>query len=429
MNMQEAFRATKSPTAAEKAFAPDLGLQAAEITPTPFVLRPASEIPPREWLFGRHLIRGFLSLTVAPGGLGKSSMVLVEALAMATGKPLTGCAPPKPLRVWVWNGEDPREEIERRIAAACIHYDLTADEIGDRLLVDSGRDVPITLADQAGGTVRVATPVAARLESAIRTAGVDVLIVDPFVTSHQVPENDTTAMNAVVATWRRIADATGCAIELVHHVSKAGAMNADDMGIYAARGAGAVIDGVRSARQLIRMNKEEAEKFGIEDNPASYFRVSMGKANLAPPERAEWRRMISIALHNGRSFWNDGDVIGVCIPWQPPDACEGLTARDLQRVQQAIEACDTPPAENERGSDWIGYLVADVLGLDVAPNSAKADRTAAQNIARAKVRAMVRAWLRSNAIAVDMVPDSRNGRTKKIIVVGEPVTQADIDGA
>lgn len=210
--------------------------QPAAISPTAFVLRPAHEIPPRQWLYGKHLIRGFLSLTVAPGGLGKSSMVLVDALAMATGKALLGSKPPEPLRVWVWNGEDPREEIERRITAACVHYGITADDLGDRLLVDSGRDLPIILATTGNDGVRIARPVADQLKAAIRAAKIDVLIIDPFVTTHEVNENDNTAINAVAAEWRRIADETGCAIELVHHTSKAGAANGNNFGIYASRG-------------------------------------------------------------------------------------------------------------------------------------------------------------------------------------------------
>jgi len=399
------------------------------IQPTAFSLRPASEIPPRQWLFGQHLIRGFLSLTVAPGGLGKSSMVLVEALAMATGKPLLGDAPPKPLRVWVWNGEDPREEIERRIAAACLHYLIEPDDIADRLLIDSGRDVPIRIATANGGAVQVAKPVSEALIAAIRDCAVDVLIVDPFVTSHEVQENDTTGMNAVVAQWRKIADATACAIELVHHTSKAGAMNADDFGVYASRGAGALIDGVRSARVLSRMREDEADKFGIEDAPASYFRVTMGKANLAPPDKAVWRRMIGIRLGNGRDWWQDGDTVGVCLSWTPPDAFAGVSVKDLKRVQDAIEACEEAPKANERAGDWAGYVIAEIMGLDVGNGLKKADQTATQRIARSKVKNLLSGWIKSEALNVETIRSSRDGRDVKVIAVGISVTAEDLAGA
>lgn len=386
--------------------------------PTPFVLRPASEIPPRQSLYGRHLTRGMVSTTVGPGGLGKSSLLDVERLAMATGRALLGDAPISKLRVWGWNGEDPRDELERRIGAACLHYGIDGADLGDRLLIDSGRDLPITLAAMGRQGVAVARPLGDALIGALREAKVDVLTIDPLVASHQVIENDNGAMNAVVAEWRRIADAAGCAVELVHHVSKAGAMNGDDVGIYAARGAGALIDGVRSARYLVRMQPGEAERFGVED-AASYFRVAVGKANLAPPDKATWRKMVSVPLGNGAGLWQAGDHIGVCAAWTPPDAFDDISLSDLARVQAAIIACAEPPAHNERAANWAGCVISRTLGLD-AGDGPKGERTLAQNASRAKVRSLIGGWIKSGALVVDTVHDSRNGRAAKIVAVGEP---------
>jgi hypothetical protein len=103
-------------------------------------------VPRRQFVYGKHLIRGYLSATVAPGGVGKSSLALVEAVAVATGKALLGIAT-KTRRVWYCNLEDPREEIERRIAAICLHFDLKPEELGDRLYFD-GREIEIVLATQ-----------------------------------------------------------------------------------------------------------------------------------------------------------------------------------------------------------------------------------------------------------------------------------------
>lgn len=412
----------------EPAGAPPANLPAAPIRPTPYVWRDPQTIPPRQWLFGKHLIRSFVSLTVAPGALGKSSMLTVETLAMLTGRDLMGDRPPHPLRVWSWNGEDPRDELDRRFQAACLHYGIGPQDIGNRYMTDSGRDVPITLATMGKDGVQVATPAVDALIDAIRENAVDVLIVDPFVTSHGVPENDTTGINAVVATWRRIADATGCAIELVHHVNKSAALDTDAAGIYGSRGAGALIDGVRSARYLARMTQQESERFGIDDR-MSYFRVEMGKANLAPPDKATWRKMIGVPLHNGAAHWPDGDVIGVCTAWTPPDAFDGMTLRDLQQVQQAIDAAEEPPRESEKADDWAGYIVADVLGLDAGRGLKKADRNPAQNMARAKVRALLSGWIRSGALTVETIRDTRKGADVKVLASGEPVTEADIRGA
>ena len=93
---------------------------------TPFMLPDHTTIRPRDWLYDRHYIRGYISATVAPGGAGKSSLVIVEALAMATGRDLLGVKPRRRLKVWLWNGEDPLDELQRRIAAACKHYGISA---------------------------------------------------------------------------------------------------------------------------------------------------------------------------------------------------------------------------------------------------------------------------------------------------------------
>ncbi|MDQ7776305.1 MAG: AAA family ATPase [Paracoccus aminovorans] len=395
--------------------------------PTTYVWREPEQIPPRQWVFNKHLIREYVSLTVAPGALGKSSMLAVEMLAMVTGKPLMGEAPPFPLRVWAWNGEDPRDELDRRFQAACKHYGITREDIGDRYMNDSGRDVPINIASAGRDGIHIAIPIVDALIAAIKAAKVDVFVVDPFVTSHSVPENDTTAINTVVAQWRHIADTTGCAIELVHHVSKAAALDSDGAGIYGSRGAGALIDGVRSARYLARMSKEEGERFGVEDYER-HFRVQMGKANLAPADKASWRKMIGVPLHNGASYWPDGDVIGVCTEWTPPDAFEGMTSRDLQKVQNAVDSCEAAPKASEIAAEWVGYVVADALGLDAGRGLKKRNAAANNTETAPGSRAMLAAWMRSGALTVEARHNPRDGRSVNVVVVGDVVTEADIRG-
>ena len=57
--------------------------------------------------------------------------------------PLLGTRPAKPLRVSYWNGEDPLEETERRVAAICQHYGITENDLGGRPFIDSGRETPL----------------------------------------------------------------------------------------------------------------------------------------------------------------------------------------------------------------------------------------------------------------------------------------------
>ena len=60
---------------------------------------------------------------------------------MTSNLPLLGVRSKGPLSVWYWNGEDPLEEIVRRVMATALHYGLKHDQIG-RLFIDVGRKCP-----------------------------------------------------------------------------------------------------------------------------------------------------------------------------------------------------------------------------------------------------------------------------------------------
>jgi hypothetical protein len=258
------------------------------------------------------------------GRLGKSSLVLVEALAMATGRPLLGDWPEGRLRAWYWSGEDPNDETQRRLIAACKRYGITSEDLGDYLFVDSGREQPITIASDAGSGFTMNDRAIEQLRAEIIAKAIDVVIIDPFVNSHAVSENDNNRINAVVRAWARIADATGCAVELVHHVRKPGAAGQGETSVDDARGAGALIGAVRSARVLNAMTENEAVAAGVE-NRLQFFRVDNGKANLAPrSSEAKWRRLVNIDLGNGSND-HEGDQIGVVEQWEMP-ACSPTCA-------------------------------------------------------------------------------------------------------
>jgi RecA-family ATPase len=74
-----------------------------------------ANIPLRDWLYGRLLIRKFVTATIAPGGLGKSSLITAETISQVSGKDLLGVTPNDQLRVWPWNQEDQKEETQRKI--------------------------------------------------------------------------------------------------------------------------------------------------------------------------------------------------------------------------------------------------------------------------------------------------------------------------
>lgn len=207
-----------------------------ERLPTKFAWRDPSTIPPRLWVYGRHLIRRQVSVTVAPGGVGKSSLTISEALAMASGRELLGEWTAKNLKVWIYNLEDPRDEMDRRIIAAMQHHNVSPGEIAGRLYVDTGRERSLCTAIQTREGVMIMKPEMDALANEIEAMGIDVLVIDPFVSSHQVSENDNGAIDQVAKEWSRLADRCNCAIELVHHTRKT---NGEDATTESGRGASA----------------------------------------------------------------------------------------------------------------------------------------------------------------------------------------------
>jgi hypothetical protein len=338
------------------------------ISATPFVLPNPATIKPREWLYASHYARGYVAVTVAPGGIGKSSLALVEAVAMASGKDLLGDRPRGKLKVWYVNGEDPYEEIERRIAAICLHYGITAEDIGDRLHVSSGRDADFTIASESRHETMVIEPTVAALRNNIREKAIDVLIVDPFVSMHAVPENDNRQINLVVRQFSMIAEEADCAVEIVHHTRKAlasaqGERTADD-----ARGAGALINGARSVRVLNGMSDREGKAAGITER-WSIFRVDSGKANLAPPpDKSVWRRKISVPLGNEQPGLA-GDKVGVVVSWQWPDLIGEISPVQISKIQERVAAGEW--REDSQARNWVGHAIAEVLGVDLNDQSAR----------------------------------------------------------
>ena len=340
------------------------------IVATPFQWKDPSQIPKREWLYGRHLIRKFGAGLIASGGTGKSSLLLVEALAMVTGRRLLGIKPVKPLRVWYWGGEDPQEETERRVAAICKHFHVTAEQIGGRLFLDSGRDCKIIIATQGRDGVKVAQPVVDQVKQAIIDNSIDVVMIDPFVSCHRVSENDNNSIEAVAKTWTEIADETNCAVELAHHIRKTGGTEATAED---SRGAGALVNALRALRVLNPMSEAEHNKSGVE-NRRRYFKLSDGKMNLAPPaEKAEWRHLVSVDLGNGdpKNPAAMGDAVAVVTNWDWPEgSLIGLTQAHLDAIRKKIMGGTW--RAHPQANDWAGKAIALCLGMSLAKRDHRA---------------------------------------------------------
>ena len=393
---------------------------------TPYDFPNPCDIEPREFLYGTHYQREYASVTIAPTKVGKSSLGIAEALAMTTGKPLLGVKPEGLFRVRIWNGEDPIKELKRRIAAAMQHYGLTREDVGDRLIVDSGRDQPIAIARQLRDGAKVFEPVVSELENAIATQKIDALIVDPFVKSHSVSENDNMAIDVVVREWNRLAGATRIALELVHHSRK---MNgASESSIDDARGASALVSAARSARVLARMNERQSKMLGRTKDYKSLFRFADAANNMAAAIAGEdetWFEIVSVDLRNALfdeagNMTRKSDKVGVVTlsrtRGQAAEDAEATPERvDRERQAMAMLASgawkESPIARDE----WAGAAVAIAFDLDLTDPDQKAEAAA-----------ILKAWIKQGKLTrVSHADKKRNVRT--FVEVVQPTVAEKID--
>nr|CAD6606447.1 recombinase RecA [Rhizobium sp. Khangiran2] len=362
-------------------------------------------IPPRQWIYGRHYIRKYVSLTVSPGGVGKTGKAIVEAVAMATGRNLLGEEVHERARVWLLN-EDPKEELDRRLAAACVHYGIREDEIRGFLYVDSFRDQEFVTAKQTKNETVIVAPFRDGLKGEILRRKIDVMVVDPFVSTHAVSENDNMAIDLVIKQfWAPVISETNIAAELIHHSKKLGG---NEVNAESARGAVSLIGAARSAIALNPMSADEATKANV-DNRHVYFRATDAKANMAPQsESSRWYKIESVDLLSATRD-RPSDHVGVVTAWQWPDATQGHTVADLLAVQKETNA--GAYKADIQAANWAGQAVAAALHLDVEDD-------------RDKIKAMLRVWTKSGALK-SVVMEDENRKKRPFLVVGEWANRVD----
>jgi hypothetical protein len=351
------------------------------IQATPFVWIDPKTIPPRQWLYGRHYMRGMVGATAGVGGAGKSTLLNVELVSMAIGRDLlNGGAeiPVGPMQVWGHNGEDPYEELQRRIMAVCQHYGVTLEDLGGRLRITSGRDVPIMVARELtdGGKLLVPTQDGKQIAAEILKHKIQVFVADPFVTIHRVNENDNVQIDGVMTILRDLAHSTQSSVEVAHHFRK---LNGDEASVDALRGATSLVGACRSVRIASNMSKDDATKYGIDDEQRGFYSwLQNGKANMLPPtHRRFWLFMASANLGNEQPPFN-ADEVGVVTRWVPPEMSTELTPPEFRLVRIAIQQGNPMMAlrADPRSIGWMGKLLAQTLGRDESDKQVKTQMTA-----------------------------------------------------
>jgi hypothetical protein len=271
-----------------------------------------SSVPPLKLWYGTFCAPGWLSAIISPGGSGKSALSIAEALAMASGVDFLG---PRidtgfdnldeedrpedrpiyktfePLKVGLFNFEDDRDTMRRRIAAARQHHGISHSQVKHNLFY-SGTEQQIRFAYTKAGDMVVDKRTEQDIRSIVEELGLQVLYFDPWVSMSFLDENSNSEQAQGWGRMRSLAQELGISINVAHHSRKG--TTGVDLDADSARGASAIRGVVRSMRVVNKMQKETAEKLGITD-PWRFIRIDDGKLNHAPvDDSASWRRLASV---------------------------------------------------------------------------------------------------------------------------------------
>ncbi len=337
-------------------------LPAPPIIAAPYQWLEPSQLPPRPWIYGHQLLRGSVSMIIAPGGSGKTALATGMALSMATGLEFMGSKVwGGPKKVWIWNLEDSIEELSRGIQAAATYWQITeADLLGNLFLCSALSGDQLKLVSNRSGGLKEEHDLAKAIVAEMKVKAIDVLFIDPFVSSHDANENDNKSMDAVVKLLALIAYEANCSIVLLHHTNKGfGQVNENS-----SRGASSVVNAARSVMTINTMTKEVGESFGIdEDEVANYIKLHDHKNNrISACRSSTYMKFESVMMAT-----SDGteESVGVLVPVDlTAHGIPDLNERQIAEIQ--IEIDNGFDRQYHTADKWIGHIVGRILNLDTS---------------------------------------------------------------
>jgi RecA-family ATPase len=353
-------------------------------------------IPAREWYLGKQYQRGAVSGTMAPGGRGKSSLALVEAVSMATGRKLLNEAPLRRLKVWYPNGEETWDELLRRLGAVRQHYAIPTAELEGWLCMTNPQRFPLRVAEGYDKFVP-RRDLIAHMRSEIERNGFEVATFDPLITVHGVHESNTVLMRGVMDIFRDLAAEMDCSVEVVGHTRKPLPGSESELSVHDTRGASSITDALRSVRMLDVMTEKEAERAEIDDvERTQYVGIAAPKRNYSAENKPpDWIRIQSVPLPNG-------DDVGVVTPWTWP-------VKDAAAAADADKRAENIFIEAAVRLSGMGRRLSDRPGMNYAPSLiAKEPEAKRAKVRKAALESAMKRLIEQNRI--EPVDEGRGGR-------------------
>jgi len=195
-----------------------------------------------------------VALLPAPGGFGKTTLMLYEAACIAHGSPtLHGRHVLKPGPVVIITAEDGRETMAARLRQIIFDNGLFAKQtkILQNLYINDVAGLGLKLTEIERDVV-VSAKLVGELLIWLKKIQPVLVIVDPAVSFGVGESRVNDAEQGLVEVARRLRNEIGCCVRFIHHTGK---QNARDGAVdqYAGRGGSAFADGARMVHVLARL--------------------------------------------------------------------------------------------------------------------------------------------------------------------------------
>lgn len=181
------------------------------------------EVPRREWMVERAIVKGSVCLLAGDGGIGKSLCAQQLCTSAALGRPWLGLST-IPGRALFFSCEDDRDEMWRRQYDICRSLGVSLGDVGEaglELAPRLGFDNTLSRLDRKEWKM-VVTDLFVRMVERCRDLGVSYVVIDTATQTFAGNQNDEQQVVQFCNQLRRLAVAIqGCVI-ITKHPSVAG---------------------------------------------------------------------------------------------------------------------------------------------------------------------------------------------------------------
>ena len=332
------------------------------------------------WVAEGRYARGYLTVGIAKGGVGKTMLLFTDLIGISLGEDLLNFGTKiEKSNTWLHSTEDDDVDLKRRAIGAALAHELEVKDLGGFFL-SSGRKKNLKIAIMANNQPIANTPHINAIKKTIKDNKIGVFVLDPFSGCHGLSENDNTHMVMVKDILNDIAEECRCSVVVVHHSRKKNGKGGHE--VEDARGASALTDGARTVLVFNEMTEEEGTKLSVK-NYTRFVQINFVKSNNAPPE-------LTRPIWFEKKSFQDKQVgtVGAAVAWSP--LCNELVEDDNGRETSKNDIIDS--GNSGGGDDWLdlsplplpeGDSASELLQGEKAPLASEALPEDPDKIARA----------------------------------------------